>query len=340
MKYYHLAHIFSLFFLLSCGEKSNKEKLVIYSPHGKELLSEFEQLYEKSHPNVDVQWLDMGSQEVFDRVRTESQNAQADIWWGAPATIFMRAEKMGLLEAYKPTFADKIPAAAKSKTDFWYGTFSTPQVIAFNSNKLNAENAPKDWADMVSPVWKGKVVMRNPLASGTLRSIFSAMIARSVSETGNEEKGWQWLRQLAGNTAVYAADPTQMYGKLGGENEAVTLWNMPDIVLQTNKNKYPFGYVFPSSGTIILTDAIAIVKGAKHLALAKDFYEFVNTPENLQIQAEKFYRIPSRSDIPAEKLPTWLREAKYTTLEVDWNMVAEKEAEWMKKWDAEIKNKQ
>lgn len=339
MKYYLLSFAITCF-LASCGEKNTKEKLVIYSPHGKELLGEFEKLYEKTHPNVDVQWLDMGSQEVFDRVRTESQNAQADIWWGAPATIFMRAEKMGLLEAYKPTWADKVPVSARSKQDFWYGTFATPQVIAFNSNKLQAENAPKDWAEIVSPAWKGKVVMRNPLASGTLRSIFSAMLALSVTETGNEERGWQWLRQLNENTSVYAADPTQMYAKLGGENEAVTLWNMPDIVLQTNKNKYPFGYVFPEKGTIILTDAMAIVKGTKHLALAKDFYEFVNTEENLLLQAEKYYRIPARTDIPAEKLPTWLKAAKYSELAVDWNMVAEKEAEWMKKWDAEIKNKQ
>ena len=76
---------------------SNKTPLVVYSPHGKDMLEEFAQKFEAANPGVDVQWLDMGSQEAYDRIRTEMANPQADVWWGAPSTIFMRAEKEGLL---------------------------------------------------------------------------------------------------------------------------------------------------------------------------------------------------------------------------------------------------
>src|ERR1700679_1894191 len=103
---YYLIIIAVIVFLSSCHSKKAKQKLVIYSPHGKEMLGEFEKLFEAVHPDVDVQWLDMGSQEVFDRVSTESQNPQADIWWGSPSTMFIRAEKLGLLQKYKPTWAD------------------------------------------------------------------------------------------------------------------------------------------------------------------------------------------------------------------------------------------
>ncbi len=214
--------ILILFFgFYSCKDKQLRETLVIYSPHGKELLGEFEKQYEKKYPTVDIQWMDMSSQEVFDRVQTESQNPQADLWWGAPATIFMRAEKMGLLQAYRPTWADEVPAYAQSKHDFWFGTFSTPEVIAFNDKRLTLATAPKNWSDLIRPQWKGKVVLRNPMASGTLRTIFCAMIAQSLKETGNENDGWAWLALLDKNTAIYSADPTQMYTKLGGENEAL-----------------------------------------------------------------------------------------------------------------------
>ncbi|MEO8664019.1 MAG: extracellular solute-binding protein, partial [Ignavibacteria bacterium] len=125
-------YLFIILTLLSSCSSDSKKKLVIYSPHGKEMLTEFEKEFEKLHPDVDVQWLDMGSQEVFDRIKTEKENSLADIWWGSPSTIFMRAEKLDLLEKYKPTWADKIGADSKSKSDNWYGTFLTPQVIAFN----------------------------------------------------------------------------------------------------------------------------------------------------------------------------------------------------------------
>src|SRR5206468_5864603 len=45
--------------------------LVIYSPHGRDLLTLFERRFEALHPDIDVRWLDMGSQDVYDRLRSE-----------------------------------------------------------------------------------------------------------------------------------------------------------------------------------------------------------------------------------------------------------------------------
>ena len=91
--------------------------LTIYSPHGKDLLEYYEKGFEAAHPTVDVQWVDMGSQEVLDRLRAEKANPQADLWFGAPSESFERAAKEGLLEPYTPTWADKVPAEAKERED-------------------------------------------------------------------------------------------------------------------------------------------------------------------------------------------------------------------------------
>lgn len=336
-KYLTLSIIISVIFLNGCSS-NNKKKLVVYSPHGKEMLTEFEKQFESTHPDIDVQWLDMGSQEVFDRVRTEKENPLSDIWWGSPSTIFMRAEKLNLLEKYKPSWSDKIGTDSKSKNDYWFGTFLTPQVIAFNDKSLSNENAPQDWNDLISQKWKNKIVIRNPMASGTMRVIYSAMIANSIKKTGSDTVGFEWLKKLDENTSTYAADPTQMYIKLAG-NDAVTLWNMPDIILQKNLYQYPFGYNFPSGGTVVLTDGIAIVKGTKNPEAAKEFYEFVTNEKSLILQAEKFYRIPARSDIVKDKLPKWISDADYKSMDLDWELISENESGWMKKWDNEIKGK-
>ncbi len=55
-------------------------------------------------------------------------------------------------------------------------------------------------------------------------------------------------------------------------------------------------------------------------------------------RAEKYYRIPSRTDLPSDKLPSWLNAAYYKALDIDWELVADKETEWMRKWDADIKS--
>lgn len=318
---------------------SGKTPLIVYSPHGKEMLEEFEKMFEAENPGVDVQWLDMGSQDAFDRVRTEKSNPQADVWWGAPSPIFSRAEREGLLASYRPTWAAQVSREFRSAHDMWYGTFVTPEVIAFNSRILTNDSAPKDWGDLIEPKWKGKLILRYPLASGTLRVIFSAMIASAVTRDGSPERGFEWLRRLDANTKSYTPDPAQMYLKLAREEAEVSLWDMPDIVLQAKVNNYPFGYNFPASGTVLLTDGIAIVGGAKHAELAKKFYEFVTSEASLLLQASKYYRIPARNDIPKEKLPTWISATSFKSMPVDWEMISQHESEWMKKWDEEIRGR-
>ena len=311
--------------------------LIVYSPHGKDLLMEFEQRFEAQNPNIDVRWLDMGSQNALDRVRSEKANPQADVWWGAPSTMFSQAEKEDLLEAYKPTWAGQIDPAAHSKSDFWYGTFQTPEVIAYNSEALKPEDVPKDWDEVLDPKWKGKIIIRDPLASGTVRTIFAAMILRAMGPDRSPEPGYAWLRKLDANTKEYAADQTFMLQKLGHQEAILTLWNMPDIELQHAKYSYPLAYVIPKSGTPILTDAMAIVKGTKHRKEAELFYEFVNTPESLAFAAKEFYRIPSRNDIPKESLPEWMQNLNIPRMEIDWDLVESKSQEWMEYWDSNIR---
>ncbi|HEY7863782.1 MAG TPA: hypothetical protein VIE39_08980, partial [Thermoanaerobaculia bacterium] len=75
--------------------KDGRAPLTIYSPHGRDLLTLVETTFESANPGVDVRWLDMGSQEVYDRIRSEKANPQADVWFGGPNTIFARGAREG-----------------------------------------------------------------------------------------------------------------------------------------------------------------------------------------------------------------------------------------------------
>jgi iron(III) transport system substrate-binding protein len=311
--------------------------VVVYSPHGKEMLIEFEHLYEASHPDQDVQWLDMGSQDVYDRIRTERENPQADVWWGAPMTIFMRAEKEGLLDRYVPGWDTTIAPEFRSPGGYWYGTFVAPEVIMYNSRVLDSASAPSDWDDLLDPRWRDKIIIRSPLASGTMRMIFCALIDRERTRSGRLEGGLDWLRRLDANTKTYAADPTQLYIKIAREEGVLSVWNLPDVVIQTNVNHYPFGYVIPRNGTPLITDAIAIVKGSKHTEQAREFYEFVTSRESMLLQAAKFYRIPTRQDISRSELPPWIASTSIRPLSVNWDTLSLHEKEWMTLWDEQVK---
>ena len=41
----------------------------------------------------------------------------------------------------------------------------------------------------------------------------------------------------------------------------------------------PFGYTFPSSGTVVIDDAIGLVRGSRHPAAAQRFIDYVGSQE-------------------------------------------------------------
>jgi iron(III) transport system substrate-binding protein len=328
----------SLFTAACTGLQTGKVTLVVYSTHGKELLKEFENRFEKLRPGIDVRWLDMGSQDVLDRVRSEKENPQADLWWGAPSILFQQAEREGLLQPYQPSWASEVSADTHSPDSYWFGTYFTPEVIAYNSAVLRAEEVPRDWDDLLDPRWRNQLIIRDPLASGTMRTIFCAMILRFYQGSGSAEPGYLWLKKLDANTKDYVANLTILSQKLARREGLITLWNMPDIELQRAQYNYPLAYVIPKSGTPVVTDGIAILAGAKNIQAAKEFYEFVTTRDSLILAARQYYRIPCRKDISPGELPEWVNRNPVRIMAIDWQLLEEKSNEWMSYWDTNIRN--
>lgn len=321
---------------LFAQSRALEDRLVIYSPHGDQGRT-FAEAFQKLHPEVRIEYLFLGSQEVLDRLRAERGNPQADIWWGAPTNLFLEAKKQGLLQAYRPSAAAAIPATYHDADDFFYGTFLTPLVIVYNTRAVSPEGAPTDWDDLLDPKWKGRIIIRDPLAAGTTRTMYTAMVWRFYQKAGSPEQGYQWLRQLDANTRSYSSHSTIMFQELARGVADVTVWNLPDTVDQIGK-AYPLAYVMPASGTPVIVDSIAMVAGAKHPNAAKAFYEYVTSKEVLTRFAREFNRIPARTDIEPDLLPDWMRQP-IKAMEIDWAVLAREGAGWMRYWDENIRGR-
>jgi len=325
--------------LFSCQRTNSPgHKLLIYTPHGQDLLQDFVDRYKQVHPEVNVQFLDLGSREVFERVHAERNRPQADLWWGAAHTTFQQAAEENLLAPYHPTWADKVPAPSRDALDRWYGTYETPEVIVYNSEAVTEAEAPKDWDDVLDPKWRDKILIRNPNPSDSMRAIFGAMIWRFYKDTGSPDKGYAWLRRLDANVHEYTANGTLMVQKLARREGLISLWDMPDVRLYKEKKGLPVAYTIPTSGTPVVIDAIAIVRGAPHEEEARRFYEFVTTPESLVHAAQEYYRIPLRMDLDRKQLPAWMNEP-FTRMPLDWDLLRKQGNDWLRYWDTEIRGR-
>ena len=319
--------LFPVLILASC---SSKEVVVVYSPHGPEMLGDAEKQFETAYPGVDLQWLDMGSQEVYSRVSAERNRPVCDVWWGGPSTLFMKAADSGLLEPYKPTWAEAVPKELRDSEDRWYGTYRSPLAIMFNNRRYTKDTAPRTWDDLLLPQWHRKVTLRKPSASGTIRTFLGAMILRAP----NEDAGIAWLKRLNDATESYPESPQFLFDHIKRNEDLVSVWLMADIVLQRERNGYPFDGVIPP-GTPVLTEGIALIKGAPHPDWAKRFYEFVTSADAMIRHSHAYAKMPARTDMDPNALPAWMREP-IDAMQIDWPLFSKKEQEWCDRWEREV----
>ncbi len=324
--------------LAACGG-DRRTPLLLYSPHGRDQLTLLEHAFERRHPDIDVRWLDMGSQEILDRLRFERVNPQADVWFGGPTTLFDRGIHDSLLEPYRPVWADKVGPEGVGPDDLYYPAYRTPAVIAFNSRAVSRAEAPRDWDEILEPRWRDEVLIRDPMASGTMRAIWGLIIERSLRTTGDTAAGMAWLRRLDGQTRTYTLNPAVLDAKLARQEGLVTLWDLPDILISRSKGM-PFDYVFPRSGTVVIDDAIGLVRGSRHPAAAKAFIDFAGSVEGQLLAARAVYRLPARHDLPPDSVPAWVAEVEreMVVADVDWPLLAREGPAWMSYWDRHVRS--
>ena len=248
----------------------------------------------------------------------------------------------GCSPPYKPTWANAVPPEAKGDSDMWYGTYLTPEVIAYNDSAVTAAEAPKDWDDVLDPKWKGKVIIRDPLPSGSMRAIFGAMIVRGMGAAGTPDSGYAWLRRLDANTKEYALDPGVLYQKLGRQEGLISLYDMPDIASLQGALQHPGAVRDPGERHA----------GARRCDRDREGDEARRHREEVlrvrddagrrsRSASNKFYRIPARTDIPLDSLPQWVRDAKtqIKPMPLDRALLAKHLDEWMRYWDSNIRNR-
>lgn len=311
-------------------------RLVIYSPHGDQGRAYAEE-FQRLHPNLRVDYLFLGAQEVLDRIRAERGNPQADIWWGGPTNLFLQGKAEGLLQPYEPAGADQFDAAYRDGEHYFYGTFLTPLVIVYNTRAVSPADAPLDWDDLVDPRWEGRLVIRDPIAAGTTGTMYRAMVYRFYKDSGSPDAGYDWLRKLDANTRSYSSHSAVMFQELARGVGDITVWNIPDTETQI-EDGMPFAYHVPASGTPVIVDNIGLVAGARHLEAAQAFYDYVMSQEILTEFAENYNRLPARDDIPKDNLPEWMRQT-VKPLEIDWQVLSDHGGEWMQTWDETIRGR-
>lgn len=310
-----------------------EKKVVIYSTHPEALLELVADEFEKE-TGVNVEFINLKGA-LVDRVRAEKANPGADVMYGGPSSNYMELKAENIFAPSTPAWSDKIVPLFKDAEGYWYGTIQTPVLMFYNTQLLSKADLPSDWADLADPKYKNQLVFRNALSTSA-RATYSALL-QQFEKKGQLDQGWDFLKAVDANTKRYYGSSSMIFQAIGRKEAAISFMVLNSVVDNKIKNKMPIDFIDAESGSPVLTDAIALIAGAKHPNAGKAFIEFAGSAQTQALLAHRFNRLPTHPDAIAQA-PDWMAQTKFKVMDVDWGDLAKKQSEWIQKWDAQIKN--
>ena len=248
--------------------------------------------------------------EALAQLRAEASNPKTDIWWGGTGDPFLQAAEVGLLEPYRPVYLNDLHGWSVRQYamshDMVGGFYTSAIGFGWNTELLKKKKlpAPKCWADLIKPEYKGEVEISHPASSGTAYTVLAGLVQQM-----GEDAAFDYLKKLHRNISNYtrsgqAQAPNVAKGEVG---VGITfLFSFEPW----RHNKYPIQTAAPCEGTSYEIGGIALVKGARNPEAAKRYYDWLMSPagqsaggrsNSLQFPANKTFaldpRIPRLDDV-------------------------------------------
>jgi iron(III) transport system substrate-binding protein len=308
-------------------------KVVVYSTHGESMLELVADAFTKE-TGVKVDFINLKG-ELADRVRAEKANPQSDVMYGAPSSVYLELKAEDLFVPFVPSWAGEINPLFKDADGYWIGTIQTPVLMFYNSEMLSKEEAPEDWCDLADPQYKDMLVSRNALSSSA-RATYASLL-QQFEKKNDLAGGWRFLQAVDGNMKRYYGSGSLLFQAIGRKEAAISFAVLNGIIDNKINNQMALTPIDAKSGSPVITDGIALIKGAKHPNSGKAFIEFAGSPAIQSLLAKKFNRLPTHPAAIADA-PKWMSEIQFKVMDVDWGALSNKQSEWMQKWDAEIKD--
>ncbi len=276
--------------------------LVVYCSVQEEWCRPMMQAFERA-TGVRVAMTRRSSGETMTQIRAEATNPRGDVWWGGTGDPHMQAAEENLtLEYRSPRLTELHDWAVRQaeQTQFrTVGIYAGALGYSYNVTELNRRRiaAPRCWADLAKPEFRGEIQVADPNTSGTAYTMLATLL-----QVMGEEPAFAYLRALHRNVNQYTRSGAAPARAAATGETLVGITFLHDAVTQKIAGA-PVEIVAPCEGTGYEIGSMSIIRGARNLDNARRFYDWALSPEaqNIAGQANS-YQLPSNrnSAIPPQ----------------------------------------
>jgi iron(III) transport system substrate-binding protein len=273
-------------------EGAKKEgSLVVYSNHGLETTQEYANAFGKKYPFVKVETARLQGAKGLDRILLEHRvgKLSADVV-GVDFDNIEELMKAGVHARYDSPEKKNYASQYWDKEGRWYVADYTLAVIAYNTNLVKPNEAPKGYPDLLNSKWKNDISIDNEPE----QAVFGWLMEWGEAKTA------EYMKALMRNGAVARRGHTlQVQLLCSGETKIAVEVYPPRVMQMKYEKKCPIAMVFPNPTPGSLGSHTGIAKTARNPHAAALYIDFVLSEDGVVALTRGGGTIPTRNGAKA-----------------------------------------
>jgi len=259
--------------------------------------------FTRKFPGITVNVFRTTAQVAYQRLLQDLREnvAQCDVFSSTDIGHYVNLKKQNRLAKFHPENADKLIAEFRDydPDGFYYPTNAGLVILAYNTRKVSAADAPTTWRDLIDPKWRGRVAVGHPG--------FSAYVGTWVVMM-SQLYGWDYFEKLDKNDPLIGRSINDTVTALNSGERWIAA-SAAQTVLENVGRGNPLAIVYPTDGALLMVAPSAVMANAPHPNAARLLLEFLLDVEHSRIVVDNG-GISLRPEVPLKPPAKSFREVK------------------------------
>jgi iron(III) transport system substrate-binding protein len=270
-------------------------KLTWYTSVPVETAQKISNLFQEK-TGIKVELFRSGGSNILRRFQQEADGGKifVDVLTHSEPAAARMMTKKGLFVAFKAADFDKVPNEVKDPDGYHVAQRLNVMAMYLRDDKVAAADYPKNWADLMSPKYKGMQVMADPSFTA-IQLVVVSMLSKRY--------GWQYYEALRRNNVMIVQGHEQIFDMVK-RGERLVAAEASDPRIYTGGVMPPnMINIIPAANAIQVPSPSAIVKGSPHPNAAKLFAQYNLQPDIQHKFTEEGHHSPRIDVAPPPGLP-------------------------------------
>jgi iron(III) transport system substrate-binding protein len=234
--------------------------------------------------NVEVKGLPISSMDVVNRLIISAQAGRAadgDVMVHSPSSLYYLhqrnlLESFGWVELLGQEFPDirrRVDRLAPEFRNAALELYHLVYIIAYRTDRVKKEEAPRTWADLANPKWSGRVAVPNSASPFSFLAAFPAW---------GEKKAFELAKGVKDNRALTVKGSPAVAATLESGEATLGVTTVGNVEYSKAKGVPIDWTIVP--GVVVNPKNLAVAKGAPHSNLARLFIAWLSTQGRPQFE--------------------------------------------------------